>query len=111
MENKAVTREGSYALRSQRRNQLIDLGLQLVDVLKQLPLEIAFEMFPQSFNRIQFRTVSRLEQQHNVLRNLQVLGFVKQAIINLQHIEGVGITGSKLIEKPLVADGIDMRKL
>ncbi len=109
MEDKAATREGSYALRSQHRNQLIDLGLQWVDVLKQLPLEIAFEMFPQSFNRIQLRTLSRLEQQHNVLRNLQVLGLFHKAK-NLQHIEAVGITGSKLIEKPLVADGIDMRK-
>jgi hypothetical protein len=52
-----------------------------------------------------------LEQQNNVVWNFQAFSFMKQPVINLENVEGVGITGSKLIQKLLITFSINVRKL
>nr|WP_256973240.1 hypothetical protein [Nostoc sp. T09] len=55
--------------------------------------------------------MSWLEQQNEVFWNLQPFSFMKQAVIDLEDIQAVRITGGKFIEKLLVTFSINMREL
>lgn len=87
------------------------MGLQLGQILEQSPAQVFLQVLPQAFNRIQLRTVRWLKQQDDAVRNHEGFGFVKRPVIDLKHVERIGIGLRELVEKKLIAVTIDMRKL
>lgn len=68
-------------------------------------------MLPQPLNGIEFWTVRRLKQQNDVLRDNQILTFVKSSVIDLENVQTVRESLREFIQESLVAIGIHMGEL
>jgi hypothetical protein len=72
---------------------------------------VVLEVLPESLDGIELRAMGRLKEQHDIFGKLKPLSGMKAPVIQLEHMELMGIVLGHLLEVELKAGAVTMGKL
>ena len=89
----------------------VDAPLQVGDRRKYLPGDLALGPSPDLFDRVHFRAVRGLVEQHHIVRQRQLGGRVEAGVVHLQHMEVGRVACRKPVKEQLEAFGVHPLRL